>query len=234
MSKVDFDCERFHDINDFLEIMEILRAPDGCPWDSVQTHESIRQDCLEEAYEVCEAIDEKNTEHLKEELGDLLMQVIFHASIEQEKGNFNFNDVCNAACTKLIHRHPHVFIDSETYKNSEKQELWDKAKMEEHGHKTVADEVNGVAKSLPAVWRAQKMLKKAKKGGVNFEFNADEAFKEYKKSIAENENQSESFGKLIFALLDMANNSFDSELAVHGECDNYGQKVENCVKNEQK
>ena len=107
---IDFDCERYHDINDYIKLIAILRAPDGCPWDQAQTHESIRQNCLEEAYEVCEAIDEKDPEHLKEELGDLLMQVIFHAGIEQDAGHFDFNDVCDHACRKLIYRHPHVFL----------------------------------------------------------------------------------------------------------------------------
>ena len=102
------DLNRFHDINDLRLVMKALRDKEnGCPWDSVQTHESIRQDCLEEAYEVCDAIDRNDMADLREELGDLLLQVVFHSAMEEEKGNFTFDDVCDAVATKMIQRHPH-------------------------------------------------------------------------------------------------------------------------------
>ena len=105
---VDFQYKDSYDVNDLVEIVRILRSPGGCPWDAEQTHESIRRDFLEETYEVAEAIDEGSTEHLKEELGDVLLQVALHTRIEEEQGNFNLNDVAAGVCKKLIYRHPHV------------------------------------------------------------------------------------------------------------------------------
>ena len=155
------DLNRFHDIEDLRRVMKALRDKEtGCPWDSVQTHERIRQDCLEEAYEVCDAIDRNDMDDLKEELGDLLLQVVFHSAMEEEKGNFSFDDVCNTVATKMIQRHPHVFKDREEYIGAEKYDLWETAKREEHGQLSTADAVDGVAHTLPSVWRLSKMVKK--------------------------------------------------------------------------
>lgn len=161
-----FDLDRFHDIEDLRRIMKILRDKEnGCPWDSVQTHESIRQDCLEEAYEVCDAIDRNDLVDLKEELGDLLLQVVFHSTIEEEKGNYTFDDVCDTVSTKMIQRHPHVFKDKQEYVGAEKYDMWETAKREEHGQHSTADALDGVAHTLPSVWRMSKMIKKAGKAG---------------------------------------------------------------------
>ena len=108
---VDFQYKDSYDVNDLVEIVRILRSPGGCPWDAEQTHESIRRDFLEEAYEAVEAIDEGSTEHLKEELGDVLLQVALHARMEEEQGSFDLNGVADGVCKKLIYRHPHVFGD---------------------------------------------------------------------------------------------------------------------------
>ncbi|MBQ4164786.1 MAG: nucleoside triphosphate pyrophosphohydrolase, partial [Oscillospiraceae bacterium] len=104
-----FEIKEKYDINDLLEIMALLRSENGCPWDKVQTHESIRTDLIEETYEVCEGIDNNSPEMLREELGDLLLQIVFHTQIEHEQGNFTFDEVCNDICQKLVYRHPHVF-----------------------------------------------------------------------------------------------------------------------------
>ena len=106
---VDFQCMDRYEMNDLLRIMELLRAPDGCPWDKVQTHKSIRRNMLEEAYEVAEAIDNEDFDLLKEELGDVLLQVVFHARMAQEAGRFTFEDVVDGVAQKLVFRHPHVF-----------------------------------------------------------------------------------------------------------------------------
>lgn len=106
---VNFDFKDRYDINDLMHIIELLRSENGCPWDKVQTHESIRTDLIEETYEVCEGIDKNSPEMLREELGDLLLQIVFHAQIERENGTFDFDDVCNDICQKLVYRHPHVF-----------------------------------------------------------------------------------------------------------------------------
>ena len=103
---VDFECKERYDLSDYRRIISLLRGEGGCPWDREQTHESIRRNLLEEACEVCEAIDEKDPEHLREELGDLLMQVLFHADMESDAGRFDLDDVADTACKKLILRHP--------------------------------------------------------------------------------------------------------------------------------
>ena len=121
---VDFKFKKCYDIKDFQNIIALLRSEKGCPWDREQNHKSIRRNLLEEAYEVCEAIDEENAEHLREELGDLMMQIIFHSRIEQEKGSFDLDAVADGACKKLILRHPHVFGSVEVRDSDEVLENW--------------------------------------------------------------------------------------------------------------
>ena len=159
---VDFQYKDSYDVNDLVEIVRILRSPGGCPWDAEQTHESIRRDFLEETYEVAEAIDEGSTEHLKEELGDVLLQVALHTRMEEEQGNFNLNDVADGVCKKLIYRHPHVFGDVSVSGTGEVLTNWDALKRKEKHQATHTDALNSVARSLPALWRAEKVQKKAK------------------------------------------------------------------------
>ena len=121
----NFDFKDKYDINDLRKIIEILRSENGCPWDKVQTHESIRTDLIEETYEVCEGIDKNSPEMLREELGDLLLQIVFHAQIERENGTFDFDDVCNDICQKLVYRHPHVFGEVKVDGSEEVLKNWD-------------------------------------------------------------------------------------------------------------
>jgi tetrapyrrole methylase family protein/MazG family protein len=222
---IDFDCGRYHDINDYIKLIAILRGEDGCPWDRVQTHESIRQNCLEEAYEVCEAIDEKDSEHLKEELGDLLMQVIFHAGIEEDAGRFNFSDVCDHACRKLIYRHPHVFGDRELNKGAEAAEVWEKAKRREHGQETAADAIDGVARTLPGLWRCRKMLKKAADAGYDEKRDLTECAQKFSRAAeGGGEDMDEAFAELIFAAVEKCGGRIDPELAVQRGCDAFAEK----------
>ena len=165
---VDFEYKKYYNINDFRNIIAILRGENGCPWDREQTHASIRRNLLEEAYEVCEAIDENDPEHLREELGDLLMQVIFHARIEEEAGRFNLDDVADGACKKLINRHPHVFGDLEVKDSRQVLQNWDNIKRVEKSQKTTASAMDDVARSLPALWRSEKMQNKARKVGFDW------------------------------------------------------------------
>src|SRR5699024_3692658 len=125
-----------YDINDLLNIMEILRGEQGCPWDKEQTHASMRKDMIEEAYEVCEAIDLDDKALLKEELGDVLLQVVHHARIEQEQGSFDFSDVCDGICKKLIVRHPHVFADTQVSSTDQVLTNWEQIKQETKGQQT--------------------------------------------------------------------------------------------------
>lgn len=147
--------------DDLLVILAILRDPDnGCPWDKVQTHTSIRMNFLEEAYEAVDAIDLNDPTLLCEELGDVLMQVGFHTQIEQEAGNFTWQQVCDGVCRKLIDRHPHIFGGDTSIKD------WDALKNKEKGRTTLADELNTVPATLPALMRAQKLQKRAVRCGV--------------------------------------------------------------------
>ena len=122
----------------------MLRSPGGCPWDIKQTHESLKRNAVEEACEVCDAIDEGSMEHLREELGDLLMQVIFHASIEKEKGGFDLDDVSDEAVKKLVHRHPHVFADAKADTPDEVLANWDAIKRADRGQQSVATAMDGI------------------------------------------------------------------------------------------
>lgn len=165
---MDFQFKEAYDINDLLTIMRLLRAPDGCPWDRVQTHESIRQNFIEETYEALEAIDKADYPLLREELGDVLMQVIFHAIMEEEAGRFTFADVCDEVCRKLIVRHPHVFGDVSADTPEQVLSNWDAIKMRTKSQDSVADSVDDVARSLPALMRAQKVQKRSAKSGMDF------------------------------------------------------------------
>lgn len=165
---INFEYREQYGVQDFVSLIAALRGEGGCPWDREQTHESIRRNLLEEAYEVCEAIDERDPEHLKEELGDLLMQVIFHAQIETERGGFTLDDVADAACKKLIVRHPHVFGDVQVSGADEVLSNWDEIKRRERGQAKTSSAMDTVARSLPALWRAEKLQNKAKKAGFDW------------------------------------------------------------------
>ena len=128
---VNFERLQSYGMDDLVRIMEILRAPDGCPWDRVQTHQSIRRNMLEEAYEVCEAIDNLDYEHMKEELGDVLLQVVFHSSMANSAGQFDLNDVVDGVCKKLVFRHPHLFGDVEVHDPNGALNAWEAAKQVE-------------------------------------------------------------------------------------------------------
>ncbi len=161
------DSYRFEDL---VDIMAILRGEGGCPWDREQDHKSIRQNLLEEAYETAEAIDMDDPAMLCEELGDVLLQVVFHARMEAEKGGFTIDDVADGICKKLILRHPHIFGDVKVANSAEVLANWDEIKKKEKSQKTATDTLTAVARSLPALMRAEKVQKKAKKAGYAVEY----------------------------------------------------------------
>ncbi len=144
---------------DLKEIVRILRAPDGCPWDRVQTHESLRNNLVEEAYEVCEGIDEKNDALMREELGDVLLQVVFHCGIAEDEKRFSTEDAISEVCRKMIRRHPHIF-SREAVDPEKLQEMWDRIKREEKGDRSLADTLSHVSKALPNLKRAEKFIEK--------------------------------------------------------------------------
>ena len=202
---IDFVRKPRYDYNDLLEIIRLLRSPEGCPWDKVQTHESIRRGLLEEAYEAAEAIDARDTDLLKEELGDVLMQVVFHADIEKDAGHFDMDDVCDGVVKKLLFRHPHVF--GAAHEDSPESVLvsWDKLKRREKGQKTTADALDAVARSLPGLWRAEKLQKKAADAGFDWPDvqgaldKLDEETAELRQAVAENGDVSGELGDVLFA-----------------------------------
>jgi len=227
---LDFECKAKYEVGDFRRLIACLRGEDGCPWDRVQTHASIRRNLLEEAYEVCEAIDEGDPAHLCEELGDLLMQVIFHARIEEEAGRFDLNDVADAACHKLVLRHPHVFGDVQVADAEEVLRNWDDIKRREKAQKTTSDAMDGVAETLPALWRAEKIQKKAKKVGFDMT-SAAETVDKLREETAElqaamesgNEaNILEELGDLLFSVVNVARFvDVDPEKALHLSCEKF-------------
>ena len=150
-----------YSFDDLVLIVELLRSEGGCPWDIEQTHKSIRNDFIEETYEVIEAIDTEDPVLLREELGDVLLQVVFHARIETEEERFDINDVANDICAKLIHRHPHVFAELQVKDSAEVLSNWEKIKVEEKSRLTLTDKLTAIPPMLPALIRAQKVGKKA-------------------------------------------------------------------------
>lgn len=195
------------DFNDLLNIMDTLRGENGCPWDKEQTHESLKRYLLEECYEVLEAIDEKDDSMLVEELGDVLLQVVFHAQLGKEDGYFNISDVIKGICDKMINRHPHIFGNVKADTALEVLTNWDEIKREEKGFKTYTEELKHIPKNLPALMRAEKVQAKAKKVGFDWDKVEDalnkvlEEFEEVK-HVYKGENKArilEEMGDLIFS-----------------------------------
>jgi tetrapyrrole methylase family protein/MazG family protein len=193
-----------------ITIMRKLRAPGGCPWDAEQTHESLTRYLLEETYEVIEAIDEKSPQHLKEELGDLLLQPIFHAAIAEESGDFTIDDVISTLCDKLIRRHPHVFGDLEIKDSNAQIENWEKIKKLEKGDERPSA-LSGVPAHLPALLKAHKISEKASRVGFDWE-HADQVFAKVMEELHEFEEaweggnptrMEEEMGDLLFAIANL-------------------------------
>ncbi len=196
---------------DFIAILRRLRAPDGCPWDKVQTHESIRINAIEEAYELVDAIDRKDPARMLEETGDVLMQAAFHALIEEEKGGFSVADMLTAVSEKLITRHTHIFGKDRAQDAESALSVWDKNKMKEKGQKTYADAVNDVPEVFPALLRAQKIAKRMEKGGwdaatfENFERKFREEYEELLAAFRAGDKAAtmEELGDVLFCVVEL-------------------------------
>ncbi len=160
--------DKKYTFEDLKDIVKKLRGENGCPWDKEQTHQSIKHNIIEEGYELIEMLDSENWEKVADESGDLLLQIVFHAQIGEENGEYGLDDVCDAVCRKLIHRHPHVFGELKLENSEQVLDEWNKIKRDDRGQKTVAQEMAGVSKALPALMRAEKIQGKAEKGGYVF------------------------------------------------------------------
>ena len=221
---VDFTQKAQYTVEDLRRIVALLRAPGGCPWDGAQTHESIRRNFIEEAYEVAEAIDEQSPAHLKEELGDVLLQVVFHASLEEDAGRFDLDDVADGICKKLIYRHPHVFGDG----GEGTAESWEALKRREKGQQTTAQALDAVARSLPGLWRAEKLQSKAARDGFDWPDisgaldKLDEEVSELHRAAAGDGDVTEELGDVLFAAVKGGRFAgVDPEVAIHGTCEKF-------------
>ena len=211
----------YKNLEELIEVIRRLRAPGGCPWDRVQTHESLRPNMLEEAYEAVDAIDDGDMPHLKEELGDVLLQVLLHSQIASENGDFNIEDVAKELKDKLIHRHPHVFGDAKITEADKVLDAWDKLKAEEKKERVSA--MDGLSRAQSALISAQKISKRAVKTG--FEWQDEKSlyecvmseFEEFKQAEAEGDktHMEEEFGDILFATVNLARwNKIDAEQAL--------------------
>lgn len=225
---VDWVSKNSYGIKDLEDIVRLLRAPGGCPWDREQTHASIRRNFLEEAYEAVEAIDEEDSDHLKEELGDVLLQVFLHARMEEEAGRFSLDDVADGICKKLIYRHPHVFGDVAVSGTDEVLTNWEALKRTEKHQETYTDTLEAVARSLPALWRAEKVQKKAKKAGFDWDDSQgaldklSEEVEELKAAVAQGTNIEEELGDLLFAAVNVSRFvKVDTEDALNAATDKF-------------
>lgn len=231
----DFKIKERYSIQDLLDIMKLLRSEDGCPWDKVQTHETIRMNFIEEVYEAVEAIDTKNGTLLREELGDVLLQVVFHAQMEEEQKNFTFGDVVDEVCQKLVVRHPHIFAD--VIADTAKQVLtnWESIKKSQKGHVLYAQTIKAVPITLPALMKAEKIVGRAAKCG--FEYTSvdhalecvDCEYQELKEAIfsGDTENIEDELGDVLFNIVNLARKlKLSPERALEKACKKFAIRFE--------
>lgn len=225
---VNFERKETYSLQDLIEILRILRAPGGCPWDRAQTHLSDRRNFLEEAYEAAEAFDRDDPALICEELGDMLMQVLFNIHIEEDAGRFTTDDVTDHICKKLIFRHPHVFGTAAADTSEEVLVNWEALKRQEKGQQTTADAMDAVARSLPALWRADKLQSKAAKAGFEFADvsgaldKLDEEMRELREAAERGTNFSEELGDVLFAAVKAGRFlNVDPEDALNATCEKF-------------
>lgn len=207
-------------VEDLRTILKILRCENGCPWDREQTHKTITKDLLEEAYEVVEAIEAESGEMLCEEIGDLLLQVVFHTTIGEEEKDFSFDDAVNGICIKMVERHPHVFGDVVAETSEKVLTNWEKIKAETKKQETLHDRLTAVPVTFPALMRAQKLIHRTEKWGESvpqgeFDFTAAE---DRERAVAEALWQ-------LAAAADKA--GVDAESALRHYSDSFIQKYKN-------
>ena len=226
----NFNFKERYDVNDLIDIVEILRLPGGCPWDREQDHKSIRRDFLEETYEVIEAINKEDRDGLLEELGDVLLQVVFHTQIEREKNSFDLNDVADGVCKKMIERHPHVFGNVNAETSEQVLENWDVIKKQTKQQKSQTESMLSIPREFPALMRADKVQKKAAKVGFDWDSvegafdKVSEELEELKEAVTMGvvENANEELGDLLFSVVNVSRFiSVDSEEALTKATDKF-------------
>ena len=244
---VDFQCKSRYDWDDLVEIIRILRAPGGCPWDGEQTHLSIRRDFLEETFEVLDALDRDDARDMCEELGDVLMQVIFHAQIERERGRFDVGDVIDGIAQKMVFRHPHVFANGKADTSDEVLVNWEILKRQEKGQRSTADAIEAVPHTLPSLWRAEKLQKKTAKAGFTYQNTLDSLAKleeevrelrlalESGKAVDAPHGVKEEVGDVLFMACNVARmEGVEGEEALHCACDKFTRRFRSVEQQTQK
>lgn len=226
----EFVLKDKYNIDDLVAIIKVLRAPSGCPWDREQTHESIKKNFIEETYEVVEAINKQSTDMLREELGDVLLQIVLHSEMESENGNFSFDDVVNDIVQKLVVRHPHVFGEVVANNTAEALNSWDAVKLKTKGQKNQTESMLSVPRELPALMRAQKIQHKAAKIGFDWD-NVGGAVDKLYEEIDELKTAMEQgkrfdiedeFGDVLFSCVNIARFiDVDSEEALTASTDKF-------------
>ena len=228
-----FTIKDHYTFEDLMALTHFLRSPGGCPWDSVQTHKSVRRNFIEEVYEVCEAIDQDDPEHMCEELGDVLYQVLFHADMEREAGRFDMDTVCDYVCKKLVARHPFLFADEAASTADDALDRWDNVKRTLNGHKTHTQAMDSVSRTLPALWRAEKLLGKTEKAGLRRK-NALEALAaleaetvRLRRALEAEEEVSDILGDSLFAAVGVARQlKLDPEDALNDASERFIRRFE--------
>ncbi|MBQ8967727.1 nucleoside triphosphate pyrophosphohydrolase [Ruminococcus sp.] len=227
-------------IDDLVDLVTVLRDKDkGCPWDKVQTHSTIKKDFLEEVYEVMEAIDFDSPEMLREELGDVLLQVVFHVVLEEERGSFVLEDVITELCQKLIVRHPHVFGNTEADTVDKVLKNWDSIKKETKGQESYTDTLKSVPRNFPALMRAQKLGKRAARAGVDFNKSEEDgtelemyaaigaALKKVQQADVNGEDPSKDIGSLLMLCTNLARRlECDAEECLADSCNAFVNRFE--------
>lgn len=225
---VQFPEKPVYGMDDLVAMLRILRAPGGCPWDMAQTHASNRRNFLEEAYEAAEAFDRDDPALMCEELGDVLMQVLFNIHMEEDAGRFTTDDVTDHVVRKLLYRHPHVFSNVRADTPDEVLVHWEQLKRAEKGQQTTGDALDAVARSLPALWRADKLQSKAAKAGFEFAGvsgalqKLDEEIRELREAVETGGDVEEELGDALFAAVKVGRfRGVDPESALNRACEKF-------------
>lgn len=233
-----FEQKQTYGYEDLLTVLRRLRAPDGCPWDREQTHQSLKKDLREECYELMDAIDEDSDEHIVEECGDVLMNILFHPLIGEEQGRYDDRDVTTEVVKKLIYRHPHVFGTVQVRSSEEVLKNWDALKQREKGQQTVTAGLKSVPRSFPALLRAEKVQKKARKVGFDFDTAANAFYKigeeteELRAAMATGREMEKEMGDLFFAAMNVCRLlGLDGEETLHQATDKFIRRFEQMEKN---
>ncbi len=223
-------------IQKLKDVVAALRKPDGCPWDQEQTHKSILSDLLEEAYEFMEAVESGDDHHMEEELGDLLLQVVFHSQIATEEERFTLEDVAGGIAEKLIRRHPHVFGDDQVEDTAEVLSNWEKIKQQEKGKEDRKSIIDGIPKQLPALHRAQKVQSKVSRFGFDWKEvtpaldKVEEEFAEFREALESGDmnHAEEELGDIIFSMVNVARHSgFSAEEALRRTTEKFISRFQN-------